>query len=88
MTVCLSVLAPANGQEPTTPPDANATGALNNAVIIPPDASNVSPDNSSSGLKIRVPDGFGGVTTLPDEMNESERSAIPKVSAPNIDHNK
>lgn len=87
MTVCLSILAPAHGQELTPRPDANATGTPDNALIAPPDASGAPADRSSSGLRIRVPDGFGGVTTLPDETRESKGSAVPKVSDPNVDSN-
>jgi hypothetical protein len=87
VTVCLSVLAPANGQELTPRPDPNATGTPDNAVIAPPDASGAPADGSSSGLRIRVPDGFGGVTTLPDGTSESKRSIVPKASDPNVDSN-
>lgn len=87
MTVCLSVLAPANAQELAPRPDANAIGTPNKAVIAPPDAPGAPADSSSSGLQIRVPDGFGGLTTLPDGTSVSKRSAVPKVSDPNVDSN-
>jgi len=52
---------------------------------VAPDASVGSKNDSSSGLRIRVPDGFGGVTTLPDGLDAPGRSSEPDASNLNAD---
>ena len=58
-------LATADAQTPAPPPDLNVTGKPDDTATMDPDTSVGSINNSLSGLRIRVPDGFGGVTTLP-----------------------
>lgn len=88
-TLCASALVTARAQTQATQPDAsnaNVTGTLG-APPSPSDPSRDSVDNATPGLKIKVPDGFGGVTTLPDETNESKTLVNPDVSKPNVDRN-
>ena len=85
LTLSGPALATADAQTPAPPPDLNVTGKPDDTATMDPDTSVGSINNSSSGLRIRVPDGFGGVTTLPDGLNASKRAPEPDSSNSNAD---
>jgi hypothetical protein len=83
LTLSGPALTTAHGQTQVSHPDVNTTSEPADTTV--PDTSVGSINDSSSGLKIRVPDGFGGVTTVPDDLNASKRVSDPDVSNSNAD---